>query len=234
MPLLKSLCITKSLSVLVASQFGVKIKCYHSDNHVFNSTEFASELQRFDQTIDFRGVSAHHQNGMAKHAICTVTEWACDTLMHAALHWPEHANNLHLWLFALDYAAHLWNEMPKCDLHVTPNEIFGKTQSTYKCIRHARVFGCPVYVLDPKLQDRNKLPKWQPQSCHSVFLGFSREYSSSIGLILNPQTGYVSPQFHVVYDDLFRRFPILFPSLFGTICFAMNVSNGSSFALGLA
>jgi hypothetical protein len=26
-------------------------------------------------------------------------------------------------------------------------------------------------------------------------------------LILNPQTGYVSPQFHVVYDDLFQMVP---------------------------
>jgi Reverse transcriptase (RNA-dependent DNA polymerase) len=123
------------------------------------------------------------------------------------LHWPEHANNLHLWPFALDYAAFLWNEMPKRDLRVSPNEIFGKTQSTYECIRRARVFGCPVYVLDPKLQDGNKLPKWQPRSRRGVFLGFSREHSSSIGLILNPQTGYVSPQFHVVYDDLFQTVP---------------------------
>ena len=38
-------------------------------------------------------------------------------------------------------------------------------------------------------------------------MGFSPEHSTSIGRILNHRTGYVSPQFHVVYDDLFTSVP---------------------------
>ena len=28
-------------------------------------------------------------------------------------------------------------------------------------------------------------------------------HSTTVGLILNPETGHISPQFHVVYDELF-------------------------------
>ena len=58
-------------------------------------------------------------------------------------------------------------------------------------------------MLDPKLQDGKKIPKWNPKTWRGLFLGISPEHSSSVGRILNLRTGHVSPQFHVVYDDLF-------------------------------
>jgi hypothetical protein len=64
-----------------------------------------------------------------------------------------------------------------------------------------------VYVLDPKLQDGKKIPKWEPRSRRGKFLGVSPSLSSTIGLILNLRTGYVSPQYHVVYDDEFTTVP---------------------------
>ena len=33
------------------------------------------------------------------------------------------------------------------------------------------------------------------------FLGFSRQHSSIVALVRNLHTGYVSPQYHVVFDD---------------------------------
>jgi hypothetical protein len=35
------------------------------------------------------------------------------------------------------------------------------------------------------------------------FLGFSKLHSSSVGLIRNLQTGHISPQYHVIYDQTF-------------------------------
>ena len=67
--------------------------------------------------------------------------------------------------------------------------------------------GCPVYVLDPSLQDGKTLPKWHPRSRRGQYLGVSPNHSSTVGLILNLTTGFVSPQFHVVYDDLFSSVP---------------------------
>jgi hypothetical protein len=46
-------------------------------------------------------------------------------------------------------------------------------------------------------------PKWDPRSCRGMFVGLSHTLSSSVGCILNLRTGSVSPQYHVVYDDLF-------------------------------
>ena len=65
------------------------------------------------------------------------------------------------------------------------------------------VWGCPCYVLDPKLQDGHNLPKWKPWSRRGMFVGFSPRRSSLVHLVLNTRTGKISPQFHVVFDDWF-------------------------------
>ena len=65
------------------------------------------------------------------------------------------------------------------------------------------MWGCPGYVLSPTLQDGKKIPKWAPKARRGQFLGFSRQHSSTIDLMLNLQTGSISPQFHVVFDGLF-------------------------------
>ena len=36
-----------------------------------------------------------------------------------------------------------------------------------------------------------------------MFVGFSRVHSSDVPLVLNTRTGYISPQYHVVFDDTF-------------------------------
>ena len=36
-----------------------------------------------------------------------------------------------------------------------------------------------------------------------MFVGFSPRHSSLVPLILNPQTGKISPQFHVIFDNWF-------------------------------
>ena len=58
-------------------------------------------------------------------------------------------------------------------------------------------------ILDPVMQDGKKLPKWKPRSRQGKFLGLSKEHATSVGLILNPTTKRISPQFHLLYDDFF-------------------------------
>jgi hypothetical protein len=65
------------------------------------------------------------------------------------------------------------------------------------------VFGCPVYVLHPSLQDAKRLPKWQRKSWRGVFLGFSPQHSTNVALVLNPETGSISAHYHVVFDEKF-------------------------------
>ncbi len=56
----------------------------------------------------------------------------------------------------------------------------------------------------PKLQDGQKIPKWNRHSRLVQFLGFSDSHSSLVANVLHLSTGYVSPQYHLVFDDFFE------------------------------
>jgi hypothetical protein len=70
-------------------------------------------------------------------------------------------------------------------------------------LQNLHVFGCPVYVLDPTLQDAKKLPKWKRRSRCAVYLGYSKQHSNNVHMVLNLETGKISPQYHLVFDDTF-------------------------------
>ena len=187
-----------------AQSYGVHVKKYHTDNGIFKDSEFEEALLEVDQTIQFSGVGAKFQNGVAESAIGVVQNMSRAMLLHVRIHWPEEFDAA-LWPFALDYAVWIYNNIPLADrAHMTPDEIFSKSKYGCSILRRARVFGCPTYVLDARLQDGKKIPKWHPRARTGMFLGFSGEHSSLVGLVLNIKTGHISPQFHVVYDERFE------------------------------
>jgi hypothetical protein len=104
----------------------------------------------------------------------------------------------------MSYAVHLHNHTPRRQDGLCPVEIWSKSKSNHSHLKNAHPFGCPVYVLDPRLQDGFKIPRWEPQSRRGVFVGVSPLHASNVGLILNPNTNRLSPQFHCVYDDYFE------------------------------
>ena len=66
------------------------------------------------------------------------------------------------------------------------------------------VWVCTTYVLETKLQKPGvKIPKWDPRSRRGINMGFSKMDSTQVGLVLNLLTGSISPQNHVVFDDMF-------------------------------
>jgi hypothetical protein len=81
-----------------------------------------------------------------------------------------------------------------------------QNKSDHRDLMRAHVWGCPGYVLEPKLQSGKKLPKWNKHARIGQFLGFSREHSSTVALEQNLHTGYVSPQYqyHLEFDDNFQ------------------------------
>ena len=107
----------------------------------------------------------------------------------------------------MENSVWLWNKLPKIDSGYSPEEIFTSTHRTHEDLKRTHVWGCPVYVLDPRMQDGKKIPKWEPRAKRGQFLGFSKRHSSTVGLIRNLKTGSVSPQYHVVYDDLYQTIP---------------------------
>jgi hypothetical protein len=69
-------------------------------------------------------------------------------------------------------------------------------------LQRVKVWGCLTYILNPKVQDRKKIPKWESRA-HLGILRFSDNHSSLVGLVRSVRTEYVSPQFHVVYYERF-------------------------------
>ena len=98
----------------------------------------------------------------------------------------------------------MWNVLPNGVHGLTPEEIYSGTKLDNKVLRSERTWGCPAYVLDPKLQDGKKLPKWSPRTRRGQYLGKSPVHASTVGLIRNISTGCISPKFHVIYDSKFQ------------------------------
>jgi len=191
-----------------AQNGGVDVHSYQGDNGVFRLLEFQKDLEIRGQTIKFSGVGAHHQNGMAERAIRTITECACTMILHAIIHWPGQVP-IELWPFAVEYATYVWNRVPKKDTGLAPIEIFYCGKQDHMVLANLWPWGCPVYVLEPKIYEGKKLPKWDPKAKRGQFLGMSKRHASTIGLICNLRTEAVSPQYHVVYDEHFTTVPTM-------------------------
>ena len=154
--------------------------------------------------ITYSRVGAHGQNAVAERGIPTVVSSTITMVLHQALIWPEHFDMI-LWPFVLGYAAYLWNILPNRCHGLYPLEIYTAIKVDVGVLRSEKTQGCPAYVLDPKLQDGKKLPKWDPRTRRSQYLGRSPHHASSVGLIISLETSFVPPQFHVViYDNKFQ------------------------------
>jgi len=177
------------------------IDTYLADNGVFKANTFINHIRDHAQRLRFCGVNAHHQNGTAERAIKTVSDMSRAMMLHASVHWKDGIDSS-LWPMTTTYAAYIYNHFP--DAHgIAPADLFSGTQFPRHKLKDIHTWGCPVYVLDPTLQRGKKLPKWQPRSRKGIFVGFSSSHGSEVPLILNPNTGHISPQFHVVFDDSF-------------------------------
>ena len=141
-------------------------------------------------------------------------------MLHSIIHWPGEAR-LELWPMAMDQAIYLWNNSPKRGSRMAPTEIFtGMKFENYNHLQRAHVWGCPVYVLDPMLQDGKKVPKWLPCARRGLYVGVSQRHSTTVGHVLNLNTGHISDQYHCVYDDTFSTVSCPFGNPFNVDTFS--------------
>jgi hypothetical protein len=193
-------------------------RIYHTDNGVFRSKLFCQSCLSQGQHLQFCGVNAP-QNGIAEWYIRTITERARTMLIHGMISWPDiiHEN---LWPYAIRLAVAIHNATPGPS-GLSPEEIFTGIKHPSR-LSDFYPFGCPIFVLDPSLQQGNKVPHWKPRSRVGVYLGPSPKHASTVPLVLSTTTGLVGPQFHVVFDDSFstvsclkmNQIPPNWPSLF--------------------
>lgn len=184
-----------------AAEYGVRVRNYHGDNGRFSETLWLSDAAEKNQNVSFCGVGSHHQNGIAEKKIRDLTEYARTLLVSANQTWPE-AIKLALWPFALKEAERVFNELRLDESGLTPIERFARTRKKVE-LKHEHPLFCPVFALDATLQGGNSLPRWDPRSRAGVYLGRSKHHASDVALVLNLETGNVSPQYHLTFDDKF-------------------------------
>eukprot|EP00956_Cyclotella_meneghiniana_P008409 scaffold11297_cov41-Cyclotella_meneghiniana.AAC.1 len=197
---------SKMLLEREARDVGVSIKKYHSDNGVFSSKEFRSHCDELNQKLSFSGVGAKFQNGVAERGIQTVSNMAKANMFHAMLHWPGQ-KFINMWPLAMQYAVWVHNRLPPDGYGASPEELWSGIKCHESHLPRAHVFGCPVYVLDPRLQDGKQIPKWDSKVRQGVFVGFSPDHSTNVPPVYNPKTQHISPQYHVIFDDHFTTVP---------------------------
>jgi hypothetical protein len=185
-----------------AAAHGVRVQHYHADNGRFAEQKFLDSVKHSNQTISFCGVGAHHQNGIAERRIKDLTESSRTMLLHAQHRWPK-TITANLWPQALKHAVNIRNAIPRELNGSSPLSKFSGTDIQPN-MKHFHPFGCPVYVLESALQSAGAMfNKWIERARVGIFLCHSPNHAASVPLVMSTQTGLVSPQFHVVYDDDF-------------------------------
>ena len=124
-------------------------------------------------------------------------------ILYQVLLRPENFD-MHLWHFTLIHVAYLWNNLPNGLYSLASIEIFTRVKLNHTCFKNVKSWCYPVYYFDPNLQDGKEFPKWNPRTRRGQYIYKTPSHASSLGLIQNIHMGYISPHFHVVYDNGFQ------------------------------
>ena len=186
----------------VAGHYGVQIKAFHADNSRFDDKAFKTSCLHAGQQLTFCAVGVHHQNGIAENRIKLICNGARTVLLHAMRKWPKVIRTT-LWPYAMQAVVDRHNRLALGPDGKSPLEKFANIDDEIDTTAF-HTFGCPAFVLEAANQaGLGGTPKWDPRSRTGIYLGRSPSHARNVALILNIQTGLVSPQYHVVFDDSF-------------------------------
>jgi len=113
------------------------------------------------------------------------------SLLHASAQWPKAISSC-LWPYAMRTANDILVNSPRRTDGKSAMNIFARTDGTPK-LGSFRPFGCPVYALNKDLAAGQAISKWYKRACVGIYLGQSPVHARSVALVLNIQTGLVSP-----------------------------------------
>jgi hypothetical protein len=179
---------------------GFVVQDYLTGSGAFKANSFVAHINETRQKLRFCGTNAHHQNGVAERSIQTISNFARAMILHASIHWKNGCDSS-IWPQAVDYASHIYNNTPHNG--VCPADILTGSTVPRRRLLDYHVWGCPAYVMDPKMQSGKKIPRWEPQFGRGMFMGLIRQHASEVPRVLNLSTGSITTQYHVVFDDLF-------------------------------
>ena len=138
----------------------------------------------------------HGQHGVAERVICTIVSSTRTMMLHQVLLWSPDFD-MRLRPFAMEHTVYIWNNLPdnhfNIDGGICPLEIYTESKTDSNCIQHEKAWDCHAYVLDPRLLDVKNIPAWDHSTRLGQYIYKSNEYASTIWLIRNLRTGYISP-----------------------------------------
>jgi hypothetical protein len=131
-------------------------------------------------------------------------------ILHAAHRWPQ-VITPHLWPYAIRLASDIGRNISQDSKEgekkaKAPIQLFSRVPVKVQ-LKTYHPFGCPTYVLHDTLANGKYHPKWSDRTRVGVYLGHSSQHASTVALVLNVNTGHVSPVFHCVFDDHFDCVP---------------------------
>ena len=168
-------------------------------------------------------------------------------MVHSYLNWTYHGSDyIYIQSFAVKYAVWFPNLLPNHRSGITLIELLTINKANHCDQSRSHIWGFPVFVLDPKLQNYQNIPKWHWRSILGQLLGFSEQHSSLIANVHKLKTGHISPQYHVFFDNFFETVYITGEMVlklmqFGTTYlitnkigkFCMNMLNRGSYSINL-
>jgi hypothetical protein len=92
-------------------------------------------------------------------------------MIHAYRRWPD-AISVNLWPYALRNAADVRNATTSEKGKRTPVASFASIERE-PTLTSFHLFGCPVYVLDARMQSCQKISRWEERTCIGVNLCMS-------------------------------------------------------------
>jgi len=194
-----------------AARYQIKIKKIRADNGVYSSDPFQVSCAEHQQDLSFCAVGGHWQNGVAECFIGVITQMARTILLHAVTQWPSVLSE-EFWPYAIRHACAFHNSSINPDTNKSPHHMFTGSPAPWR-MKDFRVFGCPVFVLDKRLQDGDSLPKWKSRCWTGVYVGQSLHHAGNVPLIYNPAMTHVTPQYHLTFDDQFTTVTGVTPKL---------------------
>jgi hypothetical protein len=212
--LMKSFTIEETLSAKkafekIVSKSGNEVKSYRADNGRFADTKWQESCQLLNQDLTLCGVGNHRQNGKIEAKNKQLTLAARTLLLHGMRMWPEMIST-YFWPFAMKAAAECHNKLAvDADGNTPESRLYGITPEAH-AVKSFHPLFCPVFILDHRLHSAGgSIPKWQPRARCAVYLGHSPLHAGNVALVFNPQTGRVSPAYHVTFDDTFSTVPYM-------------------------
>ena len=89
------------------------IKGCHTNNEIFNDSEFIEDLFEKQQYIRFSEAGASHQNRAEDCTAKTVVTTERTMLVHTALRCPEYILSTDIWPMVIDYSVWVHNRIPE-------------------------------------------------------------------------------------------------------------------------